>query len=231
MAFGGEKWNRRQGDRAQREVKVVGACKDHMQGKVVNMRYKRADLKREIELKEAEVVRLANAGADEHEVNDMANEVAALVNKLEFNDGLADVFSIVRNVLIELETMLDALMEFEWYRYVIRTIPEKKLPAMIRSDDPKDLEKVMELSQQIIQKIEDKIVLTIRDKEKSDQIIRRIKATAEQQKAMYVKNENTNGKYNANVSAILAKHNLPDPVKAQTARAEGTAQSAAQNRA
>jgi hypothetical protein len=66
--------------------------------------------------------------------------------------------------------------------YIIRTVPERKLPKLIRSEKPEDLMKVMELTNQILAKIEDKIAMDLTAKKEYDKAMRVIKETARELK-------------------------------------------------
>ena len=171
--------------RAEAEVAVVKACKTHMQEKVQAMTEQRNVAKAKKSLIEEEIIRAADEGEDEIVIQRMIEDLSFAEKQIAFSDGMISVFMAVRNVLSDLSIELDSILQLQWYKYVIRTIPEKKLPKMLQSEKQRDLQRVMELTQAILQKVEDKIAATIQDKAEFERVMTRIKATAAEQKKKY----------------------------------------------
>lgn len=171
--------------RAEAEVAVVKACKTHMQEKVQAMTEQRNVAKAKKSLIEEEIICAADEGEDEIVIQRMIEDLSFAEKQIAFSDGMISVFMAVRNVLSDLSIELDSILQLQWYKYVIRTIPEKKLPKMLQSEKQRDLQRVMELTQAILQKVEDKIAATIQDKAEFERVMTRIKVTAAEQKKKY----------------------------------------------
>lgn len=164
--------------RALKERNIVDACRRHVESKCLRAEEQRAQLKRELEAMTKEVIRKDAAGEDEVVLERMLDEIDFKKQEIEFKDGTLSSFTSVKNVLQNLTNEIDALLALEWYSYVIRTIPERKLPKLIRSEKPQDLIRVMELANEILSKIEDKIALDLTAKKEYDRAMRLIKETA-----------------------------------------------------
>ncbi|MBQ8685910.1 MAG: hypothetical protein IJ514_07045 [Clostridia bacterium] len=177
--------------RATKERDIVNACKVRMEEKVLMMATERNKSKRRVAEMEEDILRFADAGEDEVVIQRMIEDRDFVIKQIDFTDGMIAVFSAVRNVLLDLTVELDALLTLEWYGYVIRTVPERKLPKMLRSEKQKDLIKVMEITQKILQKIEDKIAATIIDKREFERVMKRIKDTSKEMKKKYVGDDST----------------------------------------
>ena len=202
--------NTKQELRAKKEREVVRVCKERMEEKVAIMTERKAEKKQQIEDMELEILRRSDAGEEDVVIQRLVDQLSYVERQAEFDDGIISVFSAVRNVLLDLQVYVDALVQFEWYGYIIRTIPERKLPKMIRSENQKDLLKVMALTQTILEKIEDKIAATVIDKAQFDETMRKIKATAAELKSRYVK-ENAAG-MSKTVEEIRRKRGLAQPL-------------------
>ena len=213
----------RLGKRAKKERDIVHACVTHMQDKINDTHVKRAEFNRTIANDIAEIKRLQASGASESTLEIMAEAVLHKQNQVELFDGLLLIFSNVRNVLLDLEIQIDAIIGLEWYKYVIRTIPERKLPRMIRSEDNNELSKVAELVESILQKIEDKISRVVVDKNEHEKIMRRIKETSREMRRSYENNSVSSGKSALSkvlgTAASTAPKTMPLPVE-NTATAE-----------
>lgn len=196
----------RQEIRAKRERDIVRVCKERMGEKVDAMTEKHEQKRLKAISLEDEIIKRSDAGESETVISRLVDELNYVNQQAEFDDGTIGVFTAVRNVLLNLEVYLDALVEFEWYGYIIRTIPEKKLPKMLRSENQKDLVKVMEMTQKILEKIEDKIASTMMDKAEYEKTISKIKATAAEIKSRYTKDTKTN--VNSAIEEIRRKRGL-----------------------
>ena len=171
--------------RANKERDIVKACVSRMQEKIDDTHNKRANFKQDIANDIAEIKRLYASGVGESTLEIMAESVAHKEAQLELFDGLLTIFSSVRNVLLDLQIQVDAIIGLEWYKYVIKTIPERKLPRMISSENHDDLYEVIELVESILKKIEDKITNVVKDKTEHDKIMKRIRETSCEMRKRY----------------------------------------------
>lgn len=210
--------------RAVRERDIVAACATKMDEKIAVTTKDRADAKRQVEFIEGEILRLADLGEEDIVIQRLVDERDFERKRIDFADGLLDVFFAVRTVLLNLVAEIDAVLRFEWYEYVIKILPEKKLPKLVRSEQQEDLLKVMQLTQTILQKIEEKVSATLVDKQEFQKEVARIKDVSAEIKKRCV------GESSRSVqSAVEEIRNrgkkstvLPVPVKAAGVEAEPT---------
>ena len=154
--------------RAENEATIVSMCNKRTNELMVEARKNAAIGKKDVERKTQELVVLFQNGASEIEIEILNGEIASVEKKLQNLEQVSLMLIDVHNAFTELENNVDQAMSFGWYRYIIRMIPEKKLPNMIVSEDPDDLTKVMDLVDKINEKIKEKIVVSMKAKVAGD---------------------------------------------------------------
>ena len=127
------------------------------------------------------------------------------------------LFMSTQDALVYLGVQLDSLIMLEWYGYIVRVVPEKKLPKMIRSENADDMRKVGVLTEKMVSKIKNHIMLRVKDEAERRKIMDRIEATA---KSIIEKRSNeTDSEMTSSIEAALAKRkgkpvSIPVPVDA-----------------
>lgn len=213
------KKHNRKATRAAREVGIVGVCKERIQEKICAVEAENAEARQNISRMERDIVRRADAGETKAVLDRMLADLENLRKTIAVNEGLLSAFVPVRDVLLDLKVELDAIMKFEWYGYIIRTVPEKKLPKMIRLESREDLLKVMALVEATVEKVEDRIAQVLGDTEQYRTVMKQIKETAAEMKRMHT-NEAQQSSTESAVNALRRKlgqtADRPMPVDVET---------------
>ena len=182
FAFAGAKKQRLK-EQALYEAEVVTAVKKHLDDKISEFDDTAVELNRKLEQREREFLAKKKAGCSERELERLGMACDRMSEQIAHNDNKTDDFVRVREVILDLEMYVQSLIDYELYTYLIKVIPEKKLPAMINNEN--ELNKVVELVLGIIDKIEKKIARSIKDKAELDAAKRKIKERAAIMKANY----------------------------------------------
>lgn len=181
----------RKTQRATSEFNVILACEQRMKEK----RYTEEQLCLASEAKikelENEALCLADAGESEIKIQRLLDEIAQEKCSYELSKGLCQIFAAVHSSLVDLSAYAKAIMKLEWYSYLIRTIPEKRLPNMIKSENADKMRQIIDMTAAIVEKIEDRIVRSCKDRAQAEVRINQIKETARKQKELYEKQYST----------------------------------------
>lgn len=192
-------------ERALYEAEVVSAVKKHLDDKITEFDDTAIDLAKKLELREREFLAKKGAGGTDRELERLGMAIDRMSNQIDLNDNKTDDFLRVREVILDLEMYVQALIDYELYAYLIKVIPEKKLPAMINNES--ELNKVVELVLVIIDKIERKMARSIKDQKELEDAKRKIKERAAIIKANY--SSNTKAKdANTRASELAKKYGM-----------------------
>lgn len=126
----------RKAKKANEEINVVRACMDNYTEKRNKLDEQMSLIQNEIEVC-TEKIRL---GTDTRELDRLADRILALQDNLKILDMEQTTISGIINVFDKLINLLEQFMLQEQYMYIIKTIPEKKLPKMVK--DPKKIKDV-----------------------------------------------------------------------------------------
>jgi hypothetical protein len=107
--------------------------------------------------------------------------------QISLNNDKTDDFLRVRDILFYLEMYVQAVIDYEWYEYLVKVIPERKLPSMINNEN--ELSKVTEMVEVIIEKIKRKMIRSIKDEEELKRTLRKIDERAAMMKENYSSNK------------------------------------------
>lgn len=145
--------------RAIKEAEIVKACSERATEKMQQAYVELTNSRRELLELQRELALRSEAGGkpDSIEVIRLAGAIKVTKNRSTRYERLQILFMEVAEVLKDLELQVDAIMQLEWYKYLVRAIPEKRLPRLLASDSPEDMKMIVELVQTIVEKIESKI--------------------------------------------------------------------------
>lgn len=203
--FGKRAHRKRLKQKAQKGVDVVSACRMHMYDKVMESLSLRSEKVRAAEKIKEEIYRRSDAGEDRRILEIMAGDYDSLMSGIKISDETLDIIRVAYYAMIDLEVVVEQVMHLEWYKYIIGTIPVKKIPDLINSEGNAGLREITRLANEICQKIQDKMFAAIDDQEEAARIRRRIQAVAEERKG---KSESSGV---SALNRILADRDRPEP--------------------
>ncbi|MBO5363459.1 MAG: hypothetical protein J6A46_03945 [Clostridia bacterium] len=223
MASISQKMHNKKGMRAKKEGEIVKACIEYMAKKIGIVDTERRAQLALLEDIENEFLKAKAAGEEKITLQIMASNYQSAREELEAIEKSVTLFLSTQDALRRLSAQVQALLRYEWYSYVIRTIPEKKLPAMIHSESEKDMAKVRDLALKIIEKINNRILLEAESKKEGDEKIRRAQEVAGSLLEENARDEDA--KLNALEKAAMLRaakraaqtNEMPVPVSAQAA--------------
>ena len=177
----------RQYRRAASEYEIINACTTRMAEKRYDEEQLCLAAEKRIRNLENEALCLADAGESEIKIQRILDELAQEKCSYELSKGLCQIFAAVHASLTDLSVYATAVMKLEWYSYLVRTIPEKRLPKMIKSENADKMKKIIDRTAAIVERIEDRIVRSCKDRAQAEVRIKQIKDTARKQKELYEK--------------------------------------------
>lgn len=116
------------------EINVVKSCRE-------NYLEKLEELKKMTETVEAQIGVLLERGklsSSELEQRELAREIKKLRDNLEIMKDDESCFQDNVDMFDELEILLNSFFLHERFRYIVRKIPEKKLPLMVKDPDKRE---------------------------------------------------------------------------------------------
>ena len=153
MASITQKMHNRKGERAKREGDILKVCIEYTSSKISKADAERRKQMELLEKIEEEFLKAKQMGEEKIGLQIMASNYEAAQDELDAIEKSLQLFLSTQDALRRLSAQVQALLRQEWYAYVIRTIPDKKLPKMIRSESAADMAKVREIALKIIEKI------------------------------------------------------------------------------
>ncbi len=116
------------------EMNVVKSCRD-------NYLEKLDELKRKLDEANAQLTVLLERGrlsTDENDKKAIAREIKKIRDNFQIMKDDADCFQDNVDMFDELETLLASFFMHERFKYIVRKIPEKKLPLMVKDPDRRE---------------------------------------------------------------------------------------------
>ncbi len=169
--------------RAAEEAEIVTAVVTHLDEKISKFDRNAVELENMLEQRERELLAKSRSSASERELVRINDAISRLETQISHNNDKTDDFLRVREILLDLEMYIASLIDYEWYSYVIKVVPEKKLPAMVNNES--DIGRVVDMVLAIINKIENKMARSIKDEKELEAAKRKIKERAAIMKANY----------------------------------------------
>ncbi|MBR4942742.1 MAG: hypothetical protein IKZ28_01815 [Clostridia bacterium] len=182
----GQKIHNRKGEKAKREGRIVDLCVQHMNTKIAETKAERARKMELIKKIDEEILTAMSMGEEGLDLDMKIDEAEASKLDLDTLEKSLHILMSVQDALRRLSVQVQALIRQEWYSYVIRTIPEKKLPKMIRSESAADMMKLRDIALEILEKINDRVMMESKSKEEGNAKIAR---TQEVARAMMAESE------------------------------------------
>lgn len=162
--------------RARKEISVVVACRDKYEDKIAVLKAEADRIRKAIDVLKEKVL----VAPDESVKLDLASEIKSLKRVLDNKEQLIQSFRSIKSMLDEMLNVIDAIYQQEQYSYIIKAIPERKLPRMIRN--PNNIEQVFDLANKMLKDLKEslhKILIVDRNAtqerkriETKDQVIR-----------------------------------------------------------
>ncbi len=174
-------------EQALYEAEIVNAVGKHLDDKISEFDTVAIDLNFKLEQREREFLTKTKAGAPERELRRISDSCYRMEMQISLNNDKTDDFLRVRDILFYLEMYVQAVIDYEWYEYLVKVIPERKLPSMINNEN--ELSKVTEMVEVIIEKIKRKMIHSIKDKEELERTLRKIEERAAMMKENYSSNK------------------------------------------
>ena len=114
--------------RARKEIGIVGACRDNYDDKVSSLKKERDTIKAAIDVLEEKIA----ATNDEERQLELVREIEGEQERLNTTNPLLKTFINIQVAFKKLCAILEAMMAQELYSDVVKKIPEKKLPKLVR---------------------------------------------------------------------------------------------------
>ena len=121
------------------EINVVKSCRENYLEKLEEIKKMTEEISAQIGV----LLERGRLSSSEAEQKELAREIKKLRDNLEILKDDQGCFQDNVDMFDELETLLNSFFMHERYRYIVRKIPEKKLPIMVK--DPDKREEVNEL--------------------------------------------------------------------------------------
>ena len=204
-------------ERALYESEVVTAVRRHLDDKIAGFDDTNAELIKKLEEREREFLAKRKSGESERMLIRMLEACDRVKAQIMHNNNKTDDFLKVCYVILDLEMYVESLIDYEWYGFLIHTIPEIRLPSMI--NNARDIEKIVNTVQAIIDKIDKKMLRTFKTLEEYQSEKKKIEKRAAIMKARY---SNTTD-LNARISEIERKYSEENSEFTMPAAAPATA--------
>ncbi len=164
---------------AAEKLSVVEACRDYLDIKIRG-KYDSVDqLKKKADALEQDILKYNDAG-DETKVDYLTDEYTEIMDQIELAGYISGVFVSTKRILnkfyIELSVCVN---DFGWDKYVTNEIEVDNLNTMLLSDKEEDMLRIMDMVQEIMEKIESKIQSSLRNDEKFKKMMDSIKKRTE----------------------------------------------------
>lgn len=165
--------------RAQYEVNVVRICSEKYDRMLVDAQKKVFELETKVNL----LIEQGKLALNETEKKNLAREIKNLRNSITLRNREIESIKSTVELFDQLLTALDVLECREDYRYIVRKIPERKLPNLV-----KDLGKRDQLNE-LLSSLLEKLDMDNRRRAISDNEAAKVrKAKEEEQKEFYGRN-------------------------------------------
>ena len=217
--------------RANYERDVIDASAKLLDKKQTDSNGRATSLKKRIEEKGAEAVRRYNAGEDVMRLTELRMEVEEMEGSLALERQLSQMFSNTKLMLRKLLVYTNALIQMGDYSFVIRTIPQRKIPRYVKASRASELSLVTELVSQLLTTVQDRITIVGINKKELDEMIVRENGIAE---TMREEHTESNAEKKAKMDDFIARMrqgNASYAVPSFPAEAEAAAKDATANNA
>lgn len=185
------------------EINVVRSCRDNYAEKLDDLQKEIDEMSAVLALKWEE----GKASVDAEERKKLAREVSQLKDRLDIKKNDAECFQDNITMLEDLLVLLDSFFAHERFRYIVKKIPEKKLPSMVK--DPSKIEEVNELIFSLLDEFRDrwqKYLILMKKREEERKHRKNVDAVIKER----------NERNDAGADEVLAEWDAAAPVKAQS---------------
>lgn len=137
--------------RATKEIRVVEACRDNYGDKIAVLKSESDRLRKAIDVLKEKIL----IATDQDVKLDLARELQSMQRVVDNKSQLIESFRSIKSMLDEMLNVIDAIYQQEQYSYIIKAIPERKLPRMIRNPD--NIEKVFDLANKMLKDLKESL--------------------------------------------------------------------------
>ena len=166
-------------EKARAEINVIRACKDNYVEKYNVVYEKISSIENEIALCEEKI----RTGVNEIEQDRLLEQILTLQDIQEILIMQRENFGGIITAFDKLINLLEQFMLQEQYKYVIKTIPEKELPKMVK--DPKRIQDVLNLVTNLLKTFHEAWQRQDLDREKQSEEEQRIKDVTKKWKEVH----------------------------------------------
>ena len=154
------------------EINVVKSCRENYLEKLEEIKKMTEEISAQIGV----LLERGRLSSSEAEQKELAREIKKLRDNLEILKDDQGCFQDNVDMFDELETLLNSFFMHERYRYIVRKIPEKKLPIMVK--DPDKREEVNELLLSLLEEFNNtwqKYLLSMKKRKEKREHLQRVK--------------------------------------------------------
>ena len=154
------------------EINVVKSCRENYLEKLEEIKKMTEEISAQIGV----LLERGRLSSSEAEQKELAREIKKLRDNLEILKDDQGCFQDNVDMFDELETLLNSFFMHERYRYIVRKIPEKKLPIMVK--DPDKREEVNELLLSLLAEFNNtwqKYLLSMKKRKEKREHLQRVK--------------------------------------------------------
>ncbi|MBE6633756.1 MAG: hypothetical protein E7620_05385 [Ruminococcaceae bacterium] len=141
--------------KAEQELDIARACCARVKGKLDTVREEKTRIENDIKRIEENIREYAakTGKRDGEEIREMAAEIGEKKQEIAFLRVVYKQLGLVYDGVKKLELHVRGCIHLGYYRFVIRTIPEKKIQKGIESENAEDFEAVLVMVLAIVDKI------------------------------------------------------------------------------
>ena len=133
------------------------------------------------------------------------------------------MFGHLKGMLSQLLVYVDALIRMGDYKYIINTIPEKKIPKYVKASKAEEISLIIELVSELLSTIQDRITIVAKGNEKIKEEIDRIKSVGESMRSGVEKSpEEKKAANDAFMAKMRGTASFVEPVPARAQENENT---------
>lgn len=210
----------RQSAKAHQIEGTINACRLHIQKKYDRELAEHAKLEREIPEDIARGKELKKAGATEAELEGLARQINDKKMQLFQLKSSKSIFGSTLSVLAELEAIIRTVSRHEWYRYIIRFVPYKRLPEMIKAERETDIPTILSLVKSANEKLKSKVLSALHNDAEREAFQERLQAEMDVINSMYGEKKSATSMFDDEEEATN-----PAPVNANVTNQETNAAS------
>ncbi len=169
--------------RANAERAVIDGSVYHISAKLEEASRNITSLRRKVSAASKETLARHDAGESLEVTTALLEEVELIESQLSLEENLMGMFARLKTMLSKLLIFIDALIRLEDYKYVIKAVPEKKIPEYVKASRIEDITVIVELTAELLAKMEKRFTMVSKARNELDDKTARIKGVASQMRS------------------------------------------------